>query len=273
MHIEPLPHLDTSTFKNALRRFFSIRGVCRSIRSDQGTNFIGARNQDISDNVVSVPDLEEVMKFHRCEWLLNPPKASHFGGIWERKIGSVKRILDSCLVEINPRKLTCDEFHTCLQEAAAIINNTPMWEISNDPNEPYPLTPANLITLKDSPNPPPLESYSKADIIAYGPRRCRRVQFISDQFWHRWKHEYIHHLQPRKKWITEKRSVKVGDVVLLKDRTIKRNCWPMAIVSEVKVSSDGLVRSVCLRVSSRDGSPPKTLVRPINDIVLLLETS
>ena len=49
IHIEPLPSMDTSTFKNALRRFFAIRGICKLFRSDHGSNFVGARNQDLSE--------------------------------------------------------------------------------------------------------------------------------------------------------------------------------------------------------------------------------
>ncbi|KAF2350440.1 Ribonuclease H-like domain, partial [Trinorchestia longiramus] len=46
IHVEPLPALDTSSFKNAFRRFIAIRGPCKIIRSDRGTNFLGAHNQD-----------------------------------------------------------------------------------------------------------------------------------------------------------------------------------------------------------------------------------
>ena len=90
---------------------------------------------------------------HQCDWELNPPKASHFGGIWERKIGSIRRILDASLLELGSRKLSRDELYTLFQEAACIINNTPLYEISNCPNDPFPITPSMLLTLKDNPNP------------------------------------------------------------------------------------------------------------------------
>ncbi len=42
IHIEMLEDLTTDAFINALRCFIAIRGAVREIRSDQGTNFVGA---------------------------------------------------------------------------------------------------------------------------------------------------------------------------------------------------------------------------------------
>lgn len=42
IHIELVEELSTSCFINALRRFLSIRGPVRQLRSDRGTNFVGA---------------------------------------------------------------------------------------------------------------------------------------------------------------------------------------------------------------------------------------
>lgn len=45
IHIELLEDLSTDTFINALRCFISIRGEIRQIHCDQGTNFVGAKNE------------------------------------------------------------------------------------------------------------------------------------------------------------------------------------------------------------------------------------
>ena len=45
IHLETSYSLDTDSFINALRRFISQRGPIRQLRSDQGTNFVGARKQ------------------------------------------------------------------------------------------------------------------------------------------------------------------------------------------------------------------------------------
>ncbi|KAK3517395.1 hypothetical protein QTP70_008938, partial [Hemibagrus guttatus] len=48
-------------------------------------------------------------------------------------------------------------------------------------------------------------------------------------------------LQSRSKWQRERRNLREGDVVLLKDAQAKRNEWPMALVTKIFTSSDGKV--------------------------------
>ena len=45
VHLEVANSLTTDSFMNAYRRFVGRRGPVRQIRSDQGTNFVGARNE------------------------------------------------------------------------------------------------------------------------------------------------------------------------------------------------------------------------------------
>ena len=61
----------------------------------------------------------------------------------------------------------------------------------------------------------------------------------------------------------------VDDIVLLKDPDVGRQQWPMARVVGTYPGTDGLVRTVELRVASSK----KTLRRPIQKLVLLVESS
>ena len=45
VHLETAKSLNTSSFINALSRFLNRRGPVRQLRCDQGTNFVGARNE------------------------------------------------------------------------------------------------------------------------------------------------------------------------------------------------------------------------------------
>jgi hypothetical protein len=263
--------MDTVSLKNALRRFFARRGVCSTIRSDQGTNFVGAQNQ--VEDTVSFSALAQLAEARDCHWIFNPPGASHFGGVWERKIGSIRRVLDAVFLQVGQRNLSKDEFDTFVQEAANIVNNTPLWEVSSDPEDPGPNSPAMLLTLREDPNPPPLENFSKDDLLVYGRTRWRRVQYLADQFWTRWRDEQIDNLRHRRKWKTTRRNIKEGDIVLLKDKCLKRNDWRIGRVTAVKTSRDGLVRSAFIDFLTRGvNSRMKSFERPVCNLVFLSES-
>ena len=98
VHIEVIESMDTSSFINALRRFLAIRGPVIQLRSDCGTNFVGACNE--LQAVLKPSDASPVKRYllkEGCEWLFNPPHASHTGGAWERMIGVAKRVLEAML--------------------------------------------------------------------------------------------------------------------------------------------------------------------------------
>ena len=99
------------------------------------------------------------------------------------------------------------------------------------------------------------------------------MQYLADQFWSRWKIEYLATLQSRQKWTRKSRNFAVGDIVLVKDSDIftQRNGWPLARVEEALPSEDGLVRKVRLRVAYKQADKTSSLVRPITKLVLLVE--
>ncbi len=144
VHIEVLESMTTSSMINALRRFFAFRGPAKVLRSDQGTNFIGAANE--LKLIAEDSDVKQLLHTKRCNWLFNPPKASHMGGAWERMIGTTRNILDSILK--TQKGISHEVLTTVLCEAMEIINSRPFVEISTDPDLPTVLTPATLLTQK-----------------------------------------------------------------------------------------------------------------------------
>lgn len=95
-----------------------------------------------------------------------------------------------------------------------------------------------------------------------------KSQYPADQFWVRWKKEYLQKLQERPKWQNRQRNVSVGDIVLIKDDESHRNDWPLGRITEVTPSSDGKVRKA--KVTTRKGGSAKTYDRPICSFVLLV---
>ena len=196
------------------------------------------------------------------------------GGTWERKIGSVRRVLEASFALVSNRCLSRDEFATLLAEASAIVNNTPLWSNPDLPDDPTPLTPAMILTMKNTPNPCPKEPFSEEDLLHYSALRYKRVQYLSDQFWLRWRNEYLSTLTKRHKWKLRRPCIRTGDIVLIRDKAVPRNVWPLGRVEMPKRSKDGLVRSATVRLAPLSGKKqPRFMQRAVTDLVLLVPAS
>jgi len=262
VHIEVLESMDASAFICALRRFFALRGPATLLRCDRGTNFIGGKSELQQNDEETI---KEFVKQQGCEWKFNPPHASHFGGVWERQIGTVRRVVDAMLAELGHQQLTHELFTTLMSEVMAIVNARPIAAIPTDVEDPQPLSPQTILTMKTRPLGPPSGEFLPPDL--YARRRWRRVQYLANQFWVRWRREYLQSLQVRNKWKHPTRNLAEGDVVLLKDES-HRNNWPMGVVSEAVQSEDGLVRKANITVIR--GAKKKTMYRPLKELVLIL---
>ena len=127
---------------------------------------------------------------------------------------------------INNRCPSRDEFTTFSAESIAIVNNAPLWSPSANHNYPSPLTPAMYLTLKSIPNPSPLETFSECDLLSYGQKRFRRVQYLASQFWQRWRTEYLHTFKFRHKWNATRPCISIDEIVLIRDKQSARNSCP-----------------------------------------------
>lgn len=148
VHIEMIAPQDTKSFIHALRRFIAWWGQVAEIRSDNGTNFVGAERelQEVIKNW-NHNQINSVLLQKKIKWTFNPPTGSHHGGIWERLIRSIKKILNSILrVQI----LDEEGLHTFLCKAESILNNQPITRSSLDPNDLEVLMPNHLLLLKRS---------------------------------------------------------------------------------------------------------------------------
>lgn len=172
-------------------------------------------------------------------------------------------------------QLDDESLRTLMCEAEAIVNSRPLSADGLSLPSLEPLTPNHLLTSKSNVLLPPPGDFKRADL--YSRKRWRRVQHLSNEFWNRWRREFLQTLQQRQKWTRTHRNVQVNDIVLLKDNDLPRNQWPLARVVETFPSSDGLVRKVKLFVSDRiheatgqRTKPAQTLERPIHKLVLLI---
>ena len=265
VHIETTTSMDTDTFIQALRRFLGRRGPVRSIRSDNGGNFIGAEEemkkalQELDHSRIKSALLEDSCDW--IEWQKNPPVSSHMGGIWERQIRTVRSVLAGLLKE-HPAKLNDESLRTLLVEVEAIVNSRPLAVDNLNDETIEPLTPNHLLTMKSKVLLAPPGVFQKADV--YCRKRWRRVQYLANEFWQRFSKEYVRVSQVRQKWNTPRRNIAVNDIVLVLDKDLPRNKWAKGRVVEVFPGEDKLVRHVDVKVG-----PNTILKRPITKLVVL----
>lgn len=260
VHLEIAHSLDTDSCINAMRRFIARRGQVEVMRSDNGTNLV-ATEHEIRQAMKewNKSQISEALLQRGVTWIFNPPAGSHHGGIWERQIRTVRKILTNLL---KLQSLDDECLQTVMCEVEAVINSRPLTKSSDDMDDLEPLTPNHLLLLKGKPALPP-GMFQKEDL--YSKRRWRQVQYISDIFWKRWSREYLPLLQERQKWLETKRNVKEGDVVLIVDDRAPRGSWLMGKVEKTIPDSLGFVRRVLVKTKTN------TLERPINKLCLLLE--
>ena len=225
VHLEVASSLSTDSFLNAYRRFVGRRGPVRQLRSDQGTNFVGAKNelQQALSTLEHEKIRQELVK-NNCDWVdfkMNVPGASHMGGAWERQIRTVRNVLASLLAQ-HAAQLDDETLRTFMVEAEAIVNCRPLTvDTINSPQMPEPLTPSHLLTMKSKVILPPPGEFQRADL--YSRKRWRRVQFLVNEFWVRWRKDYFQSLSPRQRWVAMRRNLRVGDIVIIKDDNLPRN--------------------------------------------------
>lgn len=94
VHLEVANSLEIDACINALHLFISRKGQVFYIKSDNGTNFVGAKRE--LREALAALNHEQIQDLISAgvEWSFNPPAASHHGDVWERMIRIVRRILN-----------------------------------------------------------------------------------------------------------------------------------------------------------------------------------
>ncbi|PFX27057.1 hypothetical protein AWC38_SpisGene8267 [Stylophora pistillata] len=90
--------LEADDFISLLMRFLNRGGHVKELRSDNGSNFVGA-DREIKEAIDKI-DNEKVgreLSQRGCKWVFHPPGASHMSGVWERLVKTVKRSLKAIL--------------------------------------------------------------------------------------------------------------------------------------------------------------------------------
>jgi len=154
---------------------------------------------------------QDAMLQEKIAWHFSPPLASHHNGVTERYFRRVRKILRAIAGES-----TLDEFDllTLMTEVERILNDRPVASLHSGPDDWAALTPSMILSgsIADCASP---DVFLKAD----GYRRSwRKTQYLADVFWDRWLKEYLRLWQPRATWHESLPNVRVGGLVLIKDK-------------------------------------------------------
>lgn len=262
VHMELVSDLSTDRFLQALRRFISRRGRCTDIFSDNGTNFVGARNKlqellrILKDSSHHETVSSELAK-EGIQWHFNPPSAPHFGGLWEAAVRSAKNHLIKVLGET---PATPEDLCTLLVQVEACLNSRPLTPLSNDPNDLQPLTPAHFLIGES------LHALPETDLTIVPTNRLNMLQLMQrrlQDFWKRWKREYLCQLQGRAKRWKPAIPIDVGTLVVIHDDNLPPLKWKLGRIVKVHPGDDGTVRVVTLKTATG------LLTRPVEKICIL----
>ena len=255
VHIEVVSDQTTETLVAALKRFISIRGLPTDIYSDNGTNFVGARNE-LHDLylLLNLPRtqaaIQSYLMHRKITWHHIPQRAPHFGGLWEAVVKSTKYHLRRT---VGKTKLYYEEMSTVTCQISACLNSRPyLSQDCHDSEGEMPLTPGHFMIGR------PLQAYPEAseDPDLTLTHRWKLCQALVQTFWDQWSKSYLSSLQIRSKWRKPLPNVEVGDLVMMLDESHPLITeWRMGKVTATYPGTDGLVRTADVQVSTTTFPP------------------
>lgn len=262
VHMEVVTDLTTDAFIGALKRFVSRRGRCQTIYSDNATNFVGAKNQlEEIERAIFTKESQEKISQECAKGGINfkfiPPRAPHFGGLWEAAVKSAKHLL---FRTVSTASLTHEELETVVIEVEAILNSRPLTPLSSNPNDLMALTPGHFLIGEPLTTQIDARAQQTSTSLA---TRWKLVSELKHRFWNRWSQEYLTELQQRSKWKTPSANISPGQLVIIKEDNTPVMQWPLGRIIKTYKGSDEIIRVVDVKTSSG------TVKRAIHHLALL----
>ena len=248
VHLEVLNDMTTDACIMAIRRFLVRRGWSQHFYSDNGKNFVGARNLLHNDLAVLKDSLgPAVVKKYGITWSFQPAYSPWWGGAWERLIQSIKKCIEFVMKNESPRE---DIFQNSLIEAEFWMNRRPLTHSPISHDDASPLTPNSVLYGDEQDNlATSIGIFTVND--AHSRKGYRRVQHLVSKYLSRWTKEYLPSINRRSKWYEKTNPVKVGDIVILTNPTEPKGAWKKGRIVKVNPGADAIVRSVDVQLSDR----------------------
>ena len=261
IHLQLLNDMSTETVIQALTNLISRRGAPRTIWSDNGRNYTAAQKE--IKRLFDAIDKNKLMTHgatRGIEWKFSVPTAPNQNGVSEACVKLTKNLLFKTF-----KSCHLDWFQTevVLLEVEAVLNNRPL-RVIKEGDDYNPITPSMLCLGRSLLLLPDTKVKKKSTDIT---KMLAMRQQLMSLFWKRWIHQYLVELAPTKKWLFDTgRTIKVGDIVQLREDKLKKNEYQFAAVIALKESrQDGVIRSAMLRTKKGE------VLRPLNRLALFEE--
>lgn len=181
VHLEVVSDLTTEGFLAAYKRFTSRRGLCSMIYSDNSTTFKGAA-EELKNLFSTTSDLSTelaaTLAREGAKWLFIPPRAPHFGGLWEASVKSFKYHLKRV---VGSTPLTFEEYSTLTAQIEACLNSRPLCPMSCDAADLSALTPGHFLIGAAVKSPP--EPFVDVDLTKTHTSRWKHILIMRNHFW------------------------------------------------------------------------------------------
>ncbi|XP_062537982.1 uncharacterized protein LOC134206294 [Armigeres subalbatus] len=265
VHIELVSNLSTPAFLAALRRLVARRGRIVELHSDNATIFKGAShalNRVYRMLKTKAADRNQIFDWcsgNEITWKFIPPRAPHFGGLWEAAVKSAKHHLLKVVGNVN---LAYEDLLTLLAQVEMCLNSRPLTPIPEDPTDLDVLTPGHFLVGSNLQAVPESNWKETADNrLDHWDRTQKHLQ----QIWSRWYPEYLQQLQSRAtKGCNPPVTIEVGAIVIIKEDNVPPANWPLGKIVKLHPGKDGIVRVVTLKTANAN-----EVVRAVARIALL----
>ncbi|XP_037930930.1 uncharacterized protein LOC119665759 [Teleopsis dalmanni] len=182
VHLEVVGDLSTDAVIGALKRFLGRRGHCKSLHCDNATNFVGANNKlnELLSSLHAAKSQETIITTCanvEIQFNFIPPRAPHFGGLWEAAVKSAKHLLMRCVATAS---LTYEELQTVVIEIEATLHSRPLTPLSSNANDYTALTPGHFLIGE-----PPTGDVTTNQLQAGLLTRWKLVSHLKHQLWNR----------------------------------------------------------------------------------------
>ncbi|XP_033227916.1 uncharacterized protein LOC117179862 [Belonocnema kinseyi] len=212
LHLELVSDTTSETFRASLLRFTSRGGKPAHMYSDNGTNFVGARNELELLGKFLLRDsnnLVEKIKNMEITWHFIPAYSPHFG--------------------------------------EGLLHSSPITPLSPDPNDFSPLTPAHFLIGRRLTS---IANTDLSHLPENRLSRWQLIQRLQQHFWARWSKEYISELQKRVKWKQPYPEIEENSLVLIKDKILPPLRWKLGRIIQLHPGMDGIARIATVRFST-----------------------